>query len=114
MEIRTDNVLLSVTPDYWPHMIMGIVLFGASSFCYIRWKEGWATWTRILGEIKPNLQASDSPFNQTLSGCGGLVAALVNATLTILFWVMAVDQLVFMGRLWERLVRLVSGQIPLM
>jgi hypothetical protein len=114
MEIRTDNFFLTIAPEYWPHLLMGILLVGVFAFCYIRAVEGWTIWTRILGEVRPSLESAASPLDQTLTGCGGFIAAVFNVLLTLVFLIMAIDQLLFLGWLWERIVVWASGQLPLM
>ncbi|MCB0061363.1 MAG: hypothetical protein KDE19_04590 [Caldilineaceae bacterium] len=114
MELRTEHFFLSITSDYWPHLVVGVLLVGAGAFSYIRWREGLAAWGKIFHVIEPSLQATASPIDQTATGCAGLAFALLNAFLTLLFLSLAVDQLLLMGWLWERIRVWLSGQFPLM
>ena len=104
MEFKTDDMVLFITSEYLPHLIMGILLFGAAGFTRIRWVEGWKNWIGVFVQVNPSLQPGPSPIDRTLTGCGGLLAAILNAFLTIGFTIVAVDQLFFFGWLWEEVV----------
>jgi len=104
MEIRTDNIVFTISADYLPHFIVGLLLLGAAGFCRGAWLQGWANWIAIFQQIDPSLDAASSPFDQSTMGCGGLIAAFIYAILTGVFTVFAVDQLVFSGSLWSWLV----------
>jgi len=104
MEIRTDNIVFTIAVDYLPHFIVGFLLLGAAGFCRGIWIQGWTNWTNIFKQINPNLGAAPSPFDQTAIGCSGLFAAFVCSILTVVFTLLAVDQLVFSGGLWSWLI----------
>lgn len=104
MEIRTDNIVFTISADYLPHFIVGLLLLGAAGFCRGGWLQGWANWTAIFQQIDPSLDAAPSPFDQSAIGCGGLFAAFIYSILTVVFTILAVDQLVFSGFLWSWLV----------
>ena len=109
MEFATDNITITIASNYWPHLIVGFALLVAAAYCRGWWIDGWGTWTNIFGQIDPSLEAHPSPIDQTAGGCGGLIAAAVSAPLTILFSVLAIDQLVFMGWLWEQIIMWVTS-----
>ena len=100
MEIRTDNIVFTISADYLPHVIVGLLLLGAAGFCRGIWIQGWTNWTAIFQHIDPSLDAAPSPFDQSAIGCAGLFAAFICSILTVVFSVLAVDQLVFRGVLW--------------
>jgi len=104
MEIRTDNIVFTISADYLPHLIVGLLLLGAAGFCRGIWIQGWTNWTYIFQQINPSLEATPSPADQTAIGCGGLFAAIIGCILTIMFTVLAVDQFVFIGELWKWLI----------
>lgn len=104
MEIRTDNIVFTISADYLPHFIVGLLLLGAAGFCRGIWITGWTNWTAIFQQIDPSLEAAPSPFDQAAIGCSGLCTAFVCAILTIIFTVLAIDQLVFSGGLWNGLL----------
>lgn len=112
MELRTEGIFLSITGEYFPHLVMGLLLLGAAGFTRIRWVEGWENWIGVFAQGEPSLESTPSPFDRTLTGCGGLIAALLNAFLTIGFTVLAIDQLLFSGRLWEGIARWIGGLFP--
>ena len=113
MEFKTDNIAFSIAQDYVLHFVMGFILLGAAGFTRIMWVEGWGKWAGIFVQVDPSLQASPSPLDRTLTGCGGLIAASFNAVLTIAFTILAIDQLLFWGWLWDECLDLLSSVIPL-
>lgn len=104
MEIRTDNIVFSITGEYLPHLVIGFFLLGAAGFCRTTWVRGWENWIGIFNHIEPSLKSTPSPFDQTAIGCSGLFAAFFCAILTVVFTVLGLEQLVFSGIYWNRLV----------
>lgn len=104
MEIRTDNIVFSVTGEYLPHLIIGFFLWGAAGYCYGLGKSGWKSWSIIFKQINPSPGCHPSPFDQTLTGCGGLLTAWFCSILTIVFMVLGIEQFLFSGLYWNRFV----------
>lgn len=104
MEIRTHNIFFSITEEYFPHLVIGFFLLGAAMYCFGKGQAGWKSWRGIFNEIKPSTSSQRSPFDQTLTGCGNLLAACFCAGLTLLFIGLGVEQLLFDGVYWSRFV----------
>ena len=113
MQIRTDNFIFEISGDYGPHLIVGLLLIVAASLCRRWWSDGWEKWTKVFNVVEPSLSCSPSAIDVTSTGMGGLIAAIVNFPLTIIFTILAVDQVVFVGWLWEQIVTWLMARTPL-
>lgn len=103
MELRTDNLSFSISHNYLPNFLMGLILLGLGAFFYIKQKENWAVWKKLFEETKPSLATGPSALDKSIMGVGGFIAAIIYGLLTVVFLSLGIDQMLWMGHLWDRL-----------